>query len=150
MEHNEIYAGAQMLIRKPVLEVFSAFINPEQTVNFWFTKSSGPLKKGKRVTWEWEMYGVKTEVIVREIIENELIEIDWGEPSRRVAFRFSQMENGTYIDCRETGFTETGSELLAAIRNSTGGFTTVVDGLKSWLEHGIGLNLIADKFPKGK
>ncbi|SJN17484.1 hypothetical protein FM120_00535 [Sphingobacterium faecium PCAi_F2.5] len=32
--------------------------------------------------------------------------------------------------------------------DSTGGFTTVLDGCKAYLEHGIDLNLIADKFPK--
>lgn len=42
-----------------------------------------------------------------------------------------------------------GEALLAEIKNSTGGFTTVVDGLKGYLEYGINLNLIADKFPKG-
>jgi len=37
---------------------------------------------------------------------------------------------------------------LAVIKDSTGGFTTVLDGLKAFLEHNINLNLIADKFPK--
>jgi len=32
--------------------------------------------------------------------------------------------------------------------DSTGGFTTVLDGAKAWLEHNINLNLIMDKFPK--
>ena len=32
-------AKAEMLIRKPVAEVFEAFINPEITTKFWFTKS---------------------------------------------------------------------------------------------------------------
>jgi len=31
--------------------------------------------------------------------------------------------------------------------NNTGGFTTVLDGLKAYLEHHIKLNLVADKFP---
>jgi len=30
-----------------------------------------------------------------------------------------------------------------------GGFTTVLDGAKAWLEHNIHLNLITDKYPKG-
>jgi len=42
----------QMLIRKPVDEVFESFINPEVTINFWFTKSSGNLEKGKSIKWE--------------------------------------------------------------------------------------------------
>ncbi len=30
-----------MLIRKPVAEVFEAFVNPDITSKFWFTKGSG-------------------------------------------------------------------------------------------------------------
>ncbi|WP_449398004.1 hypothetical protein [Chryseobacterium wanjuense] len=46
-----VYVEAQMLIRKPVEDVFNAFINPEVTTNFWFTKSTGKLEEGKTVTW---------------------------------------------------------------------------------------------------
>lgn len=59
---SKIFVQAQMLIRKPIQEVFEAFINPEITTNFWFTKSTGKLEEGKTITWEWEMYGVKSEV----------------------------------------------------------------------------------------
>ena len=37
---------------------------------------------------------------------------------------------------------------IDTVKDATGGFTTVLDGLKAFLEHGINLNLIADKFPK--
>jgi len=46
------------------------------------------------------------------------------------------------------GFNKEGDELLDIIKDTTGGFTTVLDGLKAYLEHNINLNLIADKFPK--
>ncbi|HET6723746.1 MAG TPA: polyketide cyclase, partial [Chitinophagaceae bacterium] len=53
-------AEAQMLIRKPIEEVFEAFINPAITKNFWFTKASGKLEVGKKITWSWEMSNVST------------------------------------------------------------------------------------------
>lgn len=37
---------------------------------------------------------------------------------------------------------------MEIIKDSTGGFTTVLDGLKAFLEYNINLNLIADKYPK--
>jgi len=40
-------AKAVMLIRKPVAEVFEAFVDPEITRRFWFTKSTGRLETGK-------------------------------------------------------------------------------------------------------
>ncbi len=37
-------AEASMLIRRPVGEVFRAFVDPEITTRFWFTESSGGLE----------------------------------------------------------------------------------------------------------
>jgi uncharacterized protein YndB with AHSA1/START domain len=40
-------AKAEMLIRRPVAEVFEAFVDPEVTRNFWFTRGSSRLEAGK-------------------------------------------------------------------------------------------------------
>lgn len=138
----------QMLIRKPVNEVFMAFIDPAVTKNFWFTKGSGKLEAGKTVTWEWEMYKISTTVSVKEIIPNEKILIEWDDPATMVAFEFKALSDNTnYVTIKNYGFDKTGDELLDIIKDSTAGFTTVLDGLKAYLEHNINLNLIADKFP---
>ncbi len=148
---KEDFASAQMLIRRPVAEVFNAFIDPAITTHFWFTKSSGKLEVGKEVTWQWEMYNVASPVVAREILANEKITIDWGEPATTVDFNFKKIdEHSTLLSIRHYNFNKEGEDLIAAIRDSTGGFTTVVDGLKAYLEHGIHLNLIGDKFPQGK
>jgi uncharacterized protein YndB with AHSA1/START domain len=52
--YNAGSAEAQMLIRKPIAAVFEAFIDPEITKNFWFTRGSGKLEVGKTVSREWE------------------------------------------------------------------------------------------------
>ena len=139
----------QMMVRKPVSEVFQAFINPEITTKFWFTKASGPLEKDNTVTWEWEMYGVSEEISVIDILPNERITIQWDNPSTTVDFEFTALtEETTYVVIKNYGFHQTGDDLLEAIKNNTGGFTTVLDGLKAYLEHGIQLNLVKDKFPE--
>jgi len=44
MASNETpWVEAQMLIRKPVSTVFNAFIDPDVTKHFWFTKGSDKL-----------------------------------------------------------------------------------------------------------
>ncbi|WP_312303134.1 SRPBCC family protein [Chryseobacterium sp.] len=144
---SNVYVEAQMLIRKPVEDVFEAFINPEVTTNFWFTKSTGKLEEGTTVTWEWEIYGVKNVVKVHQIIPNQLIRTEWGEPSVNVDYEFKTMENGTLVVIKSYGFSQTGKDLLKEINDNTGGFTTVLDGCKAYLEHGINLRLIEDKFP---
>jgi len=140
----------QMLIRKPVSLVFQALIDPTITTNFWFTKSSGLLEVGKTVTWEWEMYGVLIKVFVKNIIQNRKILIEWGNPATTVDCIFTALtDDTTYLVIKNYGFKETGDKLVQAMMDSTGGFTTVLDGLKAYLEHNINLHLIGDKFPKG-
>ncbi|HYK54956.1 MAG TPA: SRPBCC family protein [Flavisolibacter sp.] len=150
-EKHSPVVGTQMLIRSPAAQVFQAFIDPAITTNFWFTKSSGPLEAGKTVTWEWEMYGVSAQVFVKEIIQDRKIVIEWGTPATTVEFDFKDMnDQTTYVVIKNYGFRLEGDELIQAIKDNTGGFTTVLDGLKAYLEHNLKLNLIADKFPKGK
>ena len=142
-------AEAQMLIRKPVEEVFEAFMNPAITKNFWFTKGSDRLEVDKKITWQWEIYNVSTTVVAKEILRNQKILFEWGQPSKTVEFKFKELDDdSTFVTVSEWGYDKRGDELLAAIKDSTAGFTTVLDGLKAFLEHRINLNLIADKYPK--
>ena len=138
----------QMLIRKPVDEVFMAFTDPAITTHFWFTHSSGKLEKGKTIEWKWAMYGVSTEVRVKELIPNEKIATEWGDPAVSVDYLFTAMGTNTYVVIRSYGFNQTGEELIHVLKDNTAGFTSVLDGLKAWLEHGIELNLVRDKFPQ--
>jgi uncharacterized protein YndB with AHSA1/START domain len=142
---------AQMLIRKPVSEVFQAFIDPEVTKHFWFTKGSDKLEVGKTVIWEWEMYNFSSKVVVKKIVVNQNIVIEWftSEKPTTVDFDFKTLSDGsTFVSIKHYGFDKTGDELLETIKDSTGGFTIVLAGLKAYLEHNINLNLILDKFPK--
>ena len=149
MTNNIPTVEVQMLIRKPVSQVFQAFIDPAITTNFWFTKSSGHLEVGKIVKWEWEMYGVSDNVLTKKIITNKLISTEWGDPATIVDYEFTALtDEMTYVVIKNYGFNLTGDELIQAIKDNTGGFITVLDGLKAYLEHNIKLNLIGDKYPK--
>jgi uncharacterized protein YndB with AHSA1/START domain len=141
-----------MLIRRPVAEVFEAFINPAITTKFWFTKSSGRLDVGKPVQWDWEMYNISIPVTAKAIEQNKRILIEWpgysGETT--VEWTFAAQEDGTtFVSITETGFTGDGDELVKQVTDSTQGFTIVLAGLKAFLEHNIILNLVTDRYPKG-
>ena len=106
------------------------------------------LEAGARVRWTWEMYGVSAEVKALKVIPGKLISTQWGDPATTVDYVFTDMGRGnTYVVIRNYGFKQTGDELIRVLRDNTAGFTSVLDGLKAWLEHGIRLNLVADKFP---
>ena len=145
-------AKTGMLIRKPVADVFDAFINPDVTTKFWFTKSSGRLEVGKQITWEWEMYGVSTQVTAKAIEPNKRILIEWESYSgpANVEWKFAPQKDGTtFISIMESGWTGNGDELVKYATDSTKGFSLVLAGLKALLEHDVRLNLVADCFPEG-
>ena len=102
------------------MEWVEAFVNPEITTKFWFTKSSGRLEAGKQVQWDWEMYGISVPVTVRSIVSTT-----------------------------NAGFTGDGDQFVEQATDSTQGFSLVLAGLKALLEHNVRLNLVADRYPKG-
>src|SRR2546421_3262599 len=145
-------AKAEMLIRKPVVEVFEAFVDPEITRRFWFTKSTGRLETGKHIVWTWEMYDMSIEVDVIEVEANKRILIEWGNygSMTTVEWVFTPYENDTtYVSITNSGFQGDGDKVVRDALDSKGGFTWVLAGLKALLEHNLELNAIADAFPKG-
>jgi uncharacterized protein YndB with AHSA1/START domain len=138
---------AEMLIRKSVEEVYEAFINPEITTKFWFTKSSGRLEEGKTIRWDWEMYGVGDELVVKELEQNKLIRIEWTDGTQVEWIFTPRGVNQTFVSITNYGFSGSGDEMVAKAIDSMGGYTMVLSGLKAYLEHNIQLNLVADKAP---
>lgn len=141
-----------MLIRRPAAEAFEAFVNPDFTTGFWFTKSSGRLEVGKQVEWQWEMYNITIPVTASIIEKNKRIVIEWPgyKGQTTVEWKFeAQPGDATFVSITESGFTGSGDELVKQMAESTGGFSLVLAGLKAFLEHNIRLNLVADRFPKG-
>jgi uncharacterized protein YndB with AHSA1/START domain len=138
---------AEMLIKKPVEEVYEAFINPEITTKFWFTKSSGRLEEGKTIRWDWEMYGVGDELFVKELEQNKIIKIEWTDGAQVEWLFTPRADNQTFVSITNYGFSGSGDEMVAQAIDSMGGYTMVLSGLKAYLEHNIQLNLVADKAP---
>ena len=144
-------AKAEMQTRRPPAEVFDAFADPAVTSNFWFTRGSGRLEPGARVTWDWEMYCFSVEVEVRHASQ-ERIEVTWsayGAPSV-IEWRFTPLADGTtFVSVTHSGFAGSDEEKLKTALDSTEGFAFVLAGAKAWLEHNIALNLVRDRFPQG-
>ena len=105
--------------------MFEAFVNPDITTKFWFTKGSGRLEAGKQVQWDWEMYGISIPVTVKAIEPNKRIVIEWpgyGGPTT-VEWIFAPQEDGTtFVSITEERFyrrrgrtRETGDRLDARV-----------------------------------
>jgi uncharacterized protein YndB with AHSA1/START domain len=145
---NAPVVKTQMLIRKPVEDVFEAFVDPAVTTKFWFTRSTGKLEAGKEVRWEWEMYGVSAEVRVKAIEPQRQILIEWGDPALPVEWQFTERPDGTtLVTISNWGFRGGDDEVVKQAMDSMGGFSFVLAGLKALLEHNVALNLVADHHP---
>jgi uncharacterized protein YndB with AHSA1/START domain len=143
-------ARAQMLIRKPAAEVFEALVNPAITSRFWFSKSTSRLEVGKRIRWDWEMYGVSTEVEVKAIEPQRRILYDWNGPAHPTSVEWTFESKGserTFVTVKNWGFDGDADHQVAQALDSQGGFSFVLAGLKAYLEHGIELRLIEDHDP---
>ena len=141
-----------MLIRKPPAEVFRAFVDPDVTTRFWFTKSSGEVVTGASLTWDWEMYGLSQEVSVKEVQADRLIRFEWGPKgtATTIEFRFVPWRGDTtYVQVTESGLGGTGDEMVAHVADSAGGFSFVLAAAKALLEHDTVLTLVADHVPEG-
>lgn len=149
-------ASAGMLIRRPVAEVFEAFADPAVTGRFWFTRGSGRLEPGARVRWDWEMYGVGTDVLVKAIEPGRRILIDWdtADVPTEVEWLFEARDGDTFVTVENRGFEDSPAGVARAL-DSTGGFNLVIAAAKVWLEHGIDPRIIedahaADRVPEWK
>ena len=146
-------AKAQMVIRRPIAEVFEAFVDPAVTTRFWFSRSSGKLAVGQKVRWDWEMYGVSTNVDVKAIDRNERILIEWDGPDSptSVEWTFKAVSRDrTLVVIRNWGFHGDADKIVADAIDSTGGFSFVLAGLKAFLEHQIELKLVRDHDPAAR
>jgi uncharacterized protein YndB with AHSA1/START domain len=146
-EKQSLVVRAEMLIRRPISEVFEAFVDPSITTKFWFTKSSGRLEKGKLIRWDWEMYGVGDEFVVRKLETDRQIMIEWSDGTTTEWEFTRRTEQETFVVIQNAGFKGSADEVTAQAIDSMGGYTMVLCGLKAYLEHGIQLNLVGDKAP---
>lgn len=148
---------SQMLIRKPISEVFEAMVNPHVTSKFWFTKGSGRVEPNITLEWEWGQFGVKDTVDILEVKTDQYISLQWklGNLKTMVEMNFEpKPDDSTLLQVTETGFWEKSpaedknlEEKIGLMLGQNGGWTLVLSNMKAYLEFGINLNLISDHKP---
>ena len=139
-----------MLIRRPIAEVYRAFVEPAATTRFWFTRSSGPLEAGRTVRWDWEMYGVGADVVVKALEPPHRILIEWDGPDTptEVEWRFEPRgPHRTLVSIVNRGFHGDDDARTTAALDAMGGFSLVLAGAKVWLEHGLEPTFVLDRHP---
>ena len=150
IDKNAITATQQLVIRRPMPEVFRAFADPEITTRFWFNRASGPLAADAQVEWHFDVHGVSASVRVLEFEPDERIRFVWAAPDgsdpSTVELTFEpRPEERTFVRVVSSGFTGDAETVLAKALDSVGGFSLVLAAAKAWLEHGVELHIVADK-----
>lgn len=145
MENQPPTARVNILIRRPVAEVFAAVTQPEYLTKFWLSSASGPLEAGKAVHWEFMVKGAEVDCFVRELTPNVRILIDWSDGTK-LDWRFAPHgKSETVLEVENRGFHGDASEVVATALESTQGFSIVLCELKALLERGQALGLVRDK-----
>jgi len=145
-----VVVAAGMLIRKPARDCYEAFIDPAITSKFWFTKSTGRLDGGKTVSWTWEMYGVSSTAKPLEIVPDEKIVVEWAndvEVSGIIEWTFKPLKDGTFVGVEVRDIPGDGDTQVKMAIDMSEGFGIVLCGAKAWLEHGIQLRGVDDRWP---
>jgi uncharacterized protein YndB with AHSA1/START domain len=134
---------SSMLIRRPVGEVFAAFVNPQTLRKFWLADASGPLAPGARVKWQFMVPGATENVGVTQFEAPRHLAFDWSE-GVHVDVRCEVFgEDGTQVIVTISGFT--GADALVEASNTAEGFAIVLCDLKTLLESGESAHLVRDK-----
>lgn len=149
---TEPVARTGMLVRRPIDDVWQALTDPGVTARFWYSDGEGHLDRaGARARWHWRWYGFHVEAVALEAEPPHRLVYDWGVPGEaatRVEYRLKPVAGGTFVEIDSWNFAGTEAERAKAAIDSAGGFSFVLAGLKAFLEHGIELGLVPDRFPR--
>jgi uncharacterized protein YndB with AHSA1/START domain len=139
-----LVAKAQMLIRRPAMEAFDAFVQPERISRFWLQSTTGPLGPGAQVEWQFMVPGATERVNVTAFDQPRRIAFAWSDSGLGVDIRFAEMQSDiTVVSVEVRGFE--GADGPDQIVNATEGFSIVLCDLKVLLESGRSANLVKDK-----
>jgi uncharacterized protein YndB with AHSA1/START domain len=145
LDPKTITAQTEQLVRKPVREVFAAFVEPHWLVQFWLGSASGPLEAGGKAHWEFMVKDAADEVEVLALEPDRLIRVRWSGGSVTTWNFTPRGAEETVVKIEQSGFTGTLEEVIATALDATQGYTIVLCGLKVLLEMAAPVQLVADK-----
>jgi uncharacterized protein YndB with AHSA1/START domain len=86
------------------------------TSKFWFSRGSAKLEAGKRVRWDWEMYGFSAEAKVKALEPNKRILVEWSayDAPTDIEWVFTARDDGTtFVSIINSGFSGNPQEMRA-------------------------------------
>jgi uncharacterized protein YndB with AHSA1/START domain len=133
----------QLKIRKPVAEVFDAVVDSKKISGYFVSNASAPLVAGTTVKWRFAEVPGEHDVVVREVVQNERLVLEWGASeggyNTRIEMAFKPLDaSNTMVQISESGFRDTAAGIKSSYGNA-GGWMHMMCCLKGYLEYGINL-----------
>ncbi|MGC0274810.1 SRPBCC domain-containing protein [Pseudactinotalea sp. Z1739] len=135
-------------IGRPREQVYEAVADPEQLSRYFTTGGAqGRLSAGVEVTWDFADFPGAFGVRVLEADPPRRIVIEWSgeattgeDGTSRTTFEFEPIDDGTrtLVTITESSWQPTRAGARAAFDNCEG-WTSMLNALKAWMEHGINL-----------
>ncbi|WP_164118463.1 SRPBCC domain-containing protein [Sphingorhabdus sp. Alg239-R122] len=136
-------------IAGPVEEVFEAVADPDKLSAYFTTAGAkGRIKAGATVIWGFHDCPGPFPVLIREVVENEKIVLEWETSDEGVdepymtetTMTFEPLDNNcrTLVTVTEKGWRKTQTGLDSSYSNCMG-WSQMLCAMKAWVEHGINL-----------
>ena len=128
-------------VLRPVHEVFTALVDPTHMAQYFISRSSGPLKAGSTVTWEFADVDAKVDVEVLEVALDRRLVFVWSASGTRtrVTIGLKPVEaNNTLVIVNEAGWPLKREGVQRALGQNAG-WTYALCCLKAYLQFGINL-----------
>jgi uncharacterized protein YndB with AHSA1/START domain len=141
MEKLEIKTGLQIL--KPAAEVFDAIVDPGKMRHYFISKSSGYMKEGETIPWQFPEMDMEFPVTVGKIEKDKYVSFYWdGAMDGEQTFVEIQLKQNaadkTFVSVTEKSKpnNEAGIKWL---KNNTEGWANFLACMKAWMEYDIHL-----------
>jgi uncharacterized protein YndB with AHSA1/START domain len=146
----EIKAALQ--IQKPVNEVFEAIVDPVRMSNYFISKGSGRMEKGKEILWKFPEFEGEFPIRVGEITKDKYISYYWEMDGIDLLVEMTlttEPNNSTLVTITEKS-RENDEAGIKWLKGNTEGWANFLACLKAYLEYGINLRKGAFDFMSDK
>lgn len=138
----KLQVEVELIISKPVHEVFEAIVAPEKMANYFITNGSCRLEEGKNVIWRWDDVGAELPITVIKVDEEQhFISFTWSASGVKttVEIKLESLEGvKTSVKVSENDW-ESDEEGIKRYGQQTQGWVDMLTCMKAYLEFGINL-----------
>ena len=143
MADRIVKATASVKIHKTAADVYDAIVDPARISRYFVSSSSGVLKDGATITWEWSDVGASCTVKGKPMQSARQICFEWApagsDSFTDVTITLEPVDDGTTkVTATESGWALSEEGTARAV-GQTGGWMHMLLCLKAYMQFGVAL-----------